>query len=197
LSDVKYAYVRGMLSPLDAVSEDEVELQFLAMTNQAQKKLQERGLISYNVTILRSIDLRYTGQGYELEVAAPTPFQKYEVSERFEGMHETVYGYRHEGESLEVTALRITIVIHIQKAQLPSTSKAGVRSQGAPKSRRKTLFSGNWCEASVYSRELLPHDFTVSGPSIIEEYDSTIVVPPGWNCERNNIDCLILRRGND
>jgi N-methylhydantoinase A len=194
LSDAKYTYVKGTLTPLDALPEDEVESQYLAMTNRALEKIKQRGLDTSKARILRSLDLRYIGQGYELQVASTTPFQRHEAARAFEEIHEATYGYRHIGENVEVTALRLTVVIPLRKVKLGSAARHAPRPHDFLKSRRKCLFNGDWYETPVYARELLSEDFAENGPAIIEEYDSTIVVPPNWNCQRDSSDCIVMRR---
>jgi N-methylhydantoinase A len=61
-------------------------------------------------------------------------------------------------------------------------------------SRRKVWFNDEWFDTSVYWRDELPASHSVSGPAVIEEYDSTIVVPPNWECSKAKNNCLALER---
>src|SRR3989449_350659 len=139
-----------------------------------------------------SIDLRYYGQGYELEIAVRRPFNRAAVTKAFEGRHVEVYGFAHEGERIELTALRLTTTI-------PATSKVRLSEvEGempvAGVGRRRAKFGERWFETRVYSRELLPVGGRIRGPAIVEEYDSTVVVPPGWGCVKNHLRCLVIER---
>jgi len=195
LSDAKYTYVRGTLASLDELTEDELERSFLSMTDEALRELDKRGLDRSKALIFRTIDLRYRGQGYELEISAAEPFNKRDAVKRFEEKHEAVYGYKHLGERLEVTAIRLTIVLPVRKAKLGTPRRPDTVTDDAVLSHRRAWFNGDWFDTPVYSRELLPPDRSVNGPAIIEEYDSTIVVPPHWNCGIKGAGCLSLRRG--
>lgn len=194
LSDVKYNYVKGMIASLDESAEDKIEQLFNSMTLDALNELDNRRIDRSKASILRTLDLRYRGQGYELEIATPTPFDYTDTVNRFEAKHEAVYGYKHLGERIEVTAIRLTVVLPARKAKLGTPLRSDTKTESALLSHRRAWFSGSWFDTSVFSRELLPQREPVIGPAIVEEYDSTIVVPPHWNCESNSTGCLILRR---
>lgn len=194
LSDMKYTYVKGVLGSLKEFQDDKIEHLFDSMTKDAHEKLANRGIATQSSSILRSIDLRYAGQGFELEVEATNPFRKEETIARFDKRHESIYGYSQSGEDIEVTALRLTVVIPVQKTKLGASSTTHRKMENTAKSRRKCWFSGQWFDTDVYSRDLLPAGSEISGPAIVEEYDSTVVVPPNWECESGDATCLILRR---
>ncbi len=103
-----------------------------------------------------------------------------------------VYGYRHAGEPLEVTALRLTVTIPVMKPNLDSLQGSITKTNAG--SRRKIWFNDEWFDTSVYWRDELTASQSVSGPAIIEEYDSTIVVPPNWECSKAKHNCLLLGR---
>jgi N-methylhydantoinase A len=194
LADSRYNYVRGMLDSLANLAEDKIEQQFNSMTREAFQGLDNRKLDRSKALILRALDLRYAGQGYELEIAAPVPFNYVDTVSRFEAEHEAVYGYKHGGGGVEVTALRLTIVLPGRKTKIGTTREGNVKAEDALISHRQIWFTGDWLDAPVYSREHLPPNNTISGPAIVEEYDSTIVIPPDWKCENDTTGCLILRR---
>jgi N-methylhydantoinase A len=193
MTDMKYAYVRGILKPLDDLSDDIFEETWKEMTQEALSNLKAKmENETPNITSIRSVDVRYIGQGFELDVQVPPQFNRHSLRESFERKHEMVYGYRHAGEPLEVTALRLTVTIPVVKTNLGSLQDS-IRKNNAV-SRRKVWFNDEWFDTSVYWRDELPTSHPVSGPAIIEEYDSTIVVPPNWECNKARNNCLVLER---
>jgi len=194
LSDVKYTYVKGVLTSLDESAEDKVERLFISMTNEALGDLERRGIDPSKASILRTMDLRYAGQGYELETPASRPFNKRDAVARFEERHKAVYGYKQHGEELEVTAIRLTIVLPVKKVELRGTSSSDTVNESQLLTHRKVWFDGDWYDTPIRSRESVAQKGPIKGPAIIEEYDSTVVVPPHWNCENADAGCLILRR---
>jgi N-methylhydantoinase A len=193
LSNMRYTYLKGLLTPLTKIEEEEIEREFNTMTRDAYGALQNRGIDINEASALRSLDLRYAGQGYELEIEASTPFSRSTVMHLFEEKHESAYGYSHFGEEIEITALRLIINIPVQKAKLDGLE---IREKCVmeAKSRRKCWFNDEWLDTQIYTRDLLPTGFVGSGPAIVEEYDSTVVIPPDWDCEKGKAGCLILRR---
>jgi N-methylhydantoinase A len=193
LTDMKFSYVMGLLRLLDEVGGRLGDL-FREMERRALEELGKRGLATSNASTITSLDLRYYGQGYELEVPVSLPIDVGQVARSFEERHEAVYGYRHEGERIEVTALRLTLTLPVRRPPLTSLAQARPSRAGPEMGERRVFFEGSWVTAPIYSRELLPLGATIPGPAIIEEYDSTVVLPPRWSCTRNEIDCLILSR---
>jgi N-methylhydantoinase A len=193
MTDMKYAYVRGILKPLDDISEDTFEETWKEMTQEALSNLKaQMKNETPEITAMRSADVRYLGQGFELEVQVLPQFNRHSLRESFERKHEMVYGYRHAGEPLEVTALRLTVTIPVVKPNLGSL-QGSVRKIKA-ESRRRVWFNNDWIDTAVYWRDELPASHSVRGPAIIEEYDSTIVVPPNWECSKAKHNCLFLER---
>ncbi|HLQ03539.1 MAG TPA: hydantoinase/oxoprolinase family protein [Nitrososphaerales archaeon] len=192
MTDMRYDRVRGMVGLLEEVGEGKIEETFEEMERESSESLNEKG-IEGRPSYRRSIDLRYYGQGYELEIVVRRPFNRAAVTKAFEGRHVEVYGFAHEGERIELTALRLTTTI-------PATSKVRLSEvEGempvAREGRRRAKFGERWFETRVYSRELLPvGGEVIRGPAIVEEYDSTVVVPPGWGCVKNRLRCLVIER---
>ena len=192
MTDMRYDRVRGMVGLLDEVGEGKIEETFEEMERESSESLNEKG-IEGRPSFRGSIDLRYYGQGYELEIAVRRPFNRAAVTKAFEGRHVEVYGFAHEGERIELTALRLTTTI-------PATSKVrlseveGEMPVAGGEGRRRAKFGERWFETRVYSRELLPVGGRIRGPAIVEEYDSTVVVPPGWGCVKNHLRCLVIER---
>jgi N-methylhydantoinase A len=193
MTDMKYAYVKGVLNPLDDLPDDFFEETWELMTQEflssIKRVTQADGPIT---TFSRSVDVRYLGQGFELEVQLPEQFNRLSLRELFEQKHEAVYGYRHVGEPLEVTALRLTATSAIAKPSLSLMEGAERRTRA--ETHRRVWFNDGWHDTLVLWRDNLSTSAPVDGPVIIEEYDSTTVVPPHWNCSSGKNNCLIMER---
>jgi len=192
MTDMKYHYVKGILKQLGDLQDDFFEETWNLMLKDAL--LHTRRLIvdaSRGITSVRSADVRYLGQGFEIEVQLPTPFNREYLQESFEQKHEAVYGYRHTGEPIEITALRLTITIPIAK---PSLKLMIGPVQEIGETHRNMWFNDTWHRGAVLWRDSMPGLRPFNGPLIIEEYDSTTVVPPGWSCGKDENNCLVLKR---
>jgi len=132
---------------------------------------------------LRSIDLRYRGQGYELNI----PFTKTFLRD-FEQEHQRRYGYIHPHRDAEIVTLRLRAVLesstphvgNMDHVETPAAGRPG-RAQSASLAPPQTssLFDGKKLPTKLYSREELRPGKKYSGPAIITEYSATTVIPPG------------------
>ena len=143
-----------------------------------------------------SADLRYGGQSWEVEVElARRPLDREalaDLRERFESEHERLYGVRDRpGSPVEVRALRLTAL-----GQTTATESFRFDdSRGEPSSSTRTVcFGDDEHEASVRRRSSFGAA-SEPGPVLVDEYDTTVVVPPGWTVRRDDgTDTLILER---
>jgi len=125
-----------------------------------------------------SVDLRYVGQSYEVNVPLLGPLE-----DAFHRRHEARYGYASPGEPVELVTVRLTATIP-RRHPVPRHDPHGVAVKGA----RKVLFPGGRRSATIYDRGALAEGFATSGPAVIEEPYATTVVPPG-------ADVRVLRHG--
>ncbi|SDK85737.1 hydantoinase/oxoprolinase family protein [Natronorubrum texcoconense] len=139
----------------------------------------------------RAADCRYAGQSFELTVPVDESFDADAVAERFHAAHEQAYGYAMD-ESLEVVNLRAT-------ATVPGTEPT-VRHEGTGDARlgsRDAHFPGTGVEpreTTVYDRDRLASGASISGPAILEQAESTTVVPPNWDGEILADGTLVMSR---
>ncbi|WP_267162160.1 hydantoinase/oxoprolinase family protein [Halovenus salina] len=137
------------------------------------------------VSVERSADLRYQGQSFELTVDARSDCDTDALKAAFEAKHERVYGYTAE-EPIEVVNLRATAAI---PRTVPNTdgSTDSVETVG----EQTAVFDGVEYTTPIYQRPTTAGT-TVSGPAILEQDESTIVVPPAWEAIGQENGSLIL-----
>lgn len=191
MTDFRYTFVRGFIKMLSLGTEAFFEDVFAEMERDALKHIEGRGLKAEGAVVLRSLDMRYYGQGHELEVRVGRPFKADDTIRAFEDLHEAVYGFRHSGEPVEATAARLNVVIPRAK---PSLRKPVGTEQVPQMVRRMVYFDGEWFETEIVKREYLPAGYSAEGPLVVEEYDSTTVVPPGWRLKVDELGCMVMTR---
>jgi N-methylhydantoinase A len=142
-------------------------------------ELEERGRIEFAAEqlsglSLRSLDLRYQGQGYELNV----PFGP-NVLDAFHDLHRLRYGFAKEEHEVEVVNVRVRMVASSQP--FDPVRRAIVRGDGkqALTGHRPVYFHGEPHSTPVYNRTALVPGDSFSGPAIITEYSSATILPPG------------------
>ncbi|MCY4086947.1 MAG: hydantoinase/oxoprolinase family protein [Actinomycetia bacterium] len=148
------------------------------------------------------LDVRYVGQAYELRVpidAALDAITEEVLSralDRFHRTHEERYGYSYRGrEPVEIVNAVVTgLELLAVPEPGPALGRASTWSMRET-TQRDVYFAGSgWVETAVYERPPATAGH-LSGPAIIEEYDATTVVDPGWTVHANDLGQLVLARG--
>jgi N-methylhydantoinase A len=113
--------------------------------------------------------------------------------ERFHAEHDRTYGFAAPGEPIECVSLRLTTVGRIAKPP-PRTLDPG--ETAAPKERRPVYFAeaGGYVECPIYDRYALPAGARVPGPAVVEEFDSTTVLHPGYTVGVDTHGNLLIER---
>jgi N-methylhydantoinase A len=167
LADTMREYSRTVMLPLGA----DVEDVFAEMESLGVKEFECEGIIG---TSHRSCDLRYRGQGYELNV----PFEA-EMAREFHALHRRRYGFANEVRPVEIVNVRVRMVAPAPAfEQMREEAREGDGRQ-AVVSTRAVYFDGAAIETRVYDRERLRAGDGFAGPAIVTEYSSATVVPPG------------------
>ena len=132
---------------------------------------------------LWSLDLRYLGQSFELTVPASEAVLEDPDGEalraHFHARYREVYGYADEAADLEVLNLRATAIGVTRKPAVAAPRTGPAVTRPAPR-ERSVFLDGAPVTARVLDREALPPEAPLAGPLIIEQYDTTILVPPGF-----------------
>ena len=185
MSDVKHDYVRSRLRPLADTPPADANQVLGELAERARADLRAEGFADEQVVLQYLLDLRYSGQGYELSVAAPAyPLDVAalaEVRRRFDALHERLHGHQAPEEPVEVVNYRVVAFARVPQAQLrrqpPATGEVAAARKGERLATFAELPASVLCP--VYDRRLLGPGHVVVGPAIIEQVDSTIVVYPG------------------
>jgi N-methylhydantoinase A len=147
----------------------------------------------------RTADLRYGGQSWEVEVGfragAVDAEVLAELRTRFEDEHERLYGVKDQaGSPVEIRALRLAALGEM--ATIRSFQLDGAKAVAAGSSRRIHI-DGDGLEAALRTRSSFGAT-PEPGPLLVDEYDTTVVVPPGWSVRRDAATgTLVLERGGD
>lgn len=196
MADFRHDYLRSVMKESSQIDPRSLAKAFQDMEEEASKTLQQEGFAPGQVVMERHLGLRYLEQSYELAV----PFQGslQEAVRLFHQRHHEVYGYASDDEPTEVVSAHLVARGLKEKPEFARKHLAEpAPSPEALAERRKVYyFSGTgWTESPVYSRERLLPGNRIEGPAIIQQYDSTSVIPPGWSAAVDEFSNLMLRRG--
>jgi len=133
-----------------------------------------------NIEVHRSVELRYLGQNYELEV--PIPFDRFDATttpkvwEAFHQLHQARFGFNIPREIIEVITIKATVVSLTEK---PAFKTIGKGAGAKPLNKRPVTFTSGTVETPVYDRGALKEGESITGPAVIEEPASVTVLNPG------------------
>jgi N-methylhydantoinase A len=156
-----------------------------ALAHEGGAWLDRQGLAFVGRRIDWSADIRYLGQSFELTIpldpAVLADGGGGALRERFGAIYEQIYGYRDEAAVLEVLDVRASAVGITQKPKLASVAMRGAPAARSAGARTRRLFlDGRFWEARVFDRDGLPAGAHFEGPAVVEQYDTTTLVPPGF-----------------
>ncbi|KRF36322.1 hydantoinase/oxoprolinase family protein [Nocardioides sp. Soil805] len=205
--DVKNDYVQTHVTLHRALDVATVRSAYDALTTQARAALDKEGFAREVHRFVRTADVRYFGQAFEVRVGVPDgPLDADtvdEVARRFHAEHRALYGYDFSGDDsqqVEWVNLRVSGIGPITR---PEIRRADVASdRGSPVGRtgsRPVCFEAGdgYADTPVLWRPDLPPGHTVAGPVIIEEFGSTVPVHPGFVARIDDFLNIIVTREVD
>jgi N-methylhydantoinase A len=163
---------------------------------QAKDWLTGEGIAEDAQRIAYTADMRYHRQGYEIPVALePSEVRSgglADLEERFNALHEQLYGFRMPGTASEIVNLRAVGYGAVPKPELPSGDLGSPDASAAVVDEHEVVFDGERVPTKIYDRSKLEPGALLSGPAIVTEFDSTTVVLPGYRAEVDaNFNILI------
>jgi N-methylhydantoinase A len=193
-AEMEHHLVRTFNRLLAETDEMELRAGFALLEDEAVVMLREEGRAA--AAILRSVDLKYLGQSFELTVAMPeagTPGIAREIAERFESEHERTYGHRAAGDPIQIVNLRMTA--RVQGGDRPPVAikgRASTASRNRPAyfGRRQGIVSTPVIGRGDLDRRPRP------GPLLVEEYDATTLVPFGCTARIDALDNIVITVGD-
>ena len=187
VSPLRYDAVVTHRARLDAWDAKRADDAFRELEAQCMSPLLEEAITPDRIQLVRSVDLRYTGQNYEIEVGWDRDLHALRTA--FEARHRRLYGYA-TGESVECVNLRFTARVADAALELPRIDPVGTT---APVGEQRAYFRETGETAMPrYPRAAFGEGRAVDGPALIEDNWSTTVVYPGQRCRGDCFGNLIL-----
>ena len=185
LSDAEHGVQRALPGQLSQFSAKEVEQAFIELESEVGEVFSEEGYSCEEIKVKRYADLRYREQGYELTMpVAAGPILLDQLSTDFNVEHKRTYGHNHEAYPIELVNIRVVMSVAVHGSK-DLNSQALLVSRGDTRratDMRMAYFGPEigTLKTPVMTREdLVGH--ILESPVIIEEYDSTCTIPPGYS----------------
>ena len=201
LADVEHQAVSALYRPLDAIVPDEVNGVLTPLLAEVERLLAADGFAGADARRIEVLaDTKYVGQTWTLAIALEgvpvTDATLDALKSAFGDAHERAYHYRSDAEPVQLVALK---VVGRGLAQSRDVAlKPGERARAGPNETRDAFFGEDpgWLPCAVVGRGELGAEAR-PGPLIVEDYDSTIVVRPGWGARRDGAGNVDLAWGED
>jgi N-methylhydantoinase A len=194
---VRTVHLRVAASGRDAFDGDALRAHFEQLRAELADWLARHGAGAAAATFNPAADMRYVGQSYEIEVpidpAWLAPGGAPAVLAAFHRAHERAFGHADREAPAEIVNLRVQL-----RAARPRVPLREVAAAAAPKSRstRRIWLDGRPTEAAVFERADLGAGARLVGPAIIEQPDTTVLVPAAHTGEVDRCGNLMLRRND-
>lgn len=196
LADFRHDLARSVLKTAESLTLDDLAALFSAMETEGTTFMKAEGFPAERIRTERHLAMRYVGQSYELDI--PLQRSLAQTVRLFHRRHREVYGYAGPDEPVKVVSAHLTLR---GLAAKPCFEASPIRApaagaEGALMQRRPVFFAPEgWRPTPVYERDRLLPGAWIEGPAVIEEYDATTVVPPGWHAAVDELANLCLKRG--
>lgn len=151
--------------------------------------------------LLRSADMRYPLQNYEINVPLPagkvTAAWMQRAVEAFHTAHQRLYSHCDRDSPVQIVNLRVSAVGYTDRIRLRKIASGPANPKQAQKGERRVHFqeSRSYLPTPLYERDLLVAGNRIAGPAVIEQADATTVVPPSFEAKVDGHGRLIMTRG--
>ena len=198
VANTRYDYVATMGANEETVVASDLESRFAKMETLGRTQLLAQQVSEGNIRLVRSADLRYEGQSYELNTPVSnngplTDESIREIIDTFHQLHYQVYAYGSVDEKVEFINLRVTAIGMVPEVKLGAAQATGAREAEAAKGQRPVYYFGHgFVESIIYDRDKLSPGATISGPCLVEEVASMTIIPPGATAKVDEYGSMIV-----
>ena len=201
-ADVVKDYSQTVLLRFETGSEtlvDTLNTGFDELLTRAENEMKPEGFTPDQLKIERSLDMRYEGQSYELNIPyfteTETRQQETQVLvQKFHTAHEQRFGYARTDAPVEVVNLRLTATGATDKPSIQPLPIANADPSEAFTVQNRVVFDGETLTTDFYRREALRPGNQIAGPAILTEFSATTVIPPNFSAVVDPYQNLILTR---
>ena len=200
--DVKNDYVQTHVVRDTAVDLGPIATILAALEDRAGDALRREGFDAAEHRFVRTVDLRYDGQAFEVRVEAPAGAVddafRTAVVDAFHDEHERLYGYAYRDQAarhpVEWVNLRVTGIGPIARPELERLAPGDGDTTAAEVARRRVAFDADPVDTVVIDRARLRAGDVITGPAIVEEFGSTVPIHPGFTARVDEIANLVVTR---
>ena len=196
IADVVKDYSRTVMLRGGDVNQVRLDEEFHGMENQARAELRSEGLPGDRMTSRRYVDARYVGQSFELTIDYPSATRRTDlqraIANSFYQAHLQRFGYADRNEAVEIVNLRLKLELAVEKPAIQVQEQGHHDAAQASIGEEQVVFNQGPLPTALYDRDRLKPGNRISGPALLLQLDTTIVVPPGWAGTVDSFGNLVL-----
>lgn len=196
--DVGRDYLRTYISSFDAADPKTINNLYQEMIDEALGEFEVLNVSREDLTIVKSADVRYAGQFHEIELNLSTEkITKKDLEslkKDFHEKHEELFTFSLPNVQIELRNLRLIASVKSDPIDLPKIEKTVNKPDDSIKRRRQCFFNGEFMDTPIFDGVLLNAGTRIQGHAIVEEPTTTIVIPPGFDCNIDQYGNYILSR---
>jgi len=197
VADLRADFVRSLWESASALADERLRELYAALEAEALAWLENEKVEVSNVRVIRSVDVCYEGQSFEVNVLLPDgALDVATVVESFHAQYARIYGYADRKAPARLLEARVQIVGVTKKPELAARPEPVRRGGPPPSSRRAVYEQGAATEAQIFQRADLRPGNSFAGPAIVEQYDTTVYVPAGFTVSVDAWSNLIGERAS-
>ncbi len=193
---IEHHHARTLQARTDAADLGAVNRCLEDLDAAGRARMREEGVAAPDLRVAYAADMRYVGQAYELEVPISAPVTAAAVPgivAAFHAVHERVYGYARTQQPVEFVNFRAVHTFPLPRPVVTPAARAHGTLEEARLGERRAHF-GEFVPTPIYERARLPVGARLAGPAIVEQTDTTTVIPPGVTALVDGAGNLRLRR---
>ena len=189
VADVVKDYSKSVLLKVEKSDYSKLSALFKPLNSRGMKEVLSEGIRENSIKIENSVDMRYVGQSHELTL----PFKNSYIAD-FHKLHNRTYGYSNLDFEIEVVIIRVRVVGKTKKPYLGMGQTITHENKHALIKKTKCFYRGRWLKADIIDRNKLQTRCQIKGPVLIVEDTSTTFLPPGYTCDVDDHENLIIEK---
>ena len=199
-TDGRHDIARTLIGPLAGADWGMIDREFTSLEREVDRDIDPEVVSGGRVTYHRSVDLRYVGQEYFLNLPLPVGLElathgSRELKRQFDDIYLSRYGHNNLAEDVEIVNLRVRARYPLHYEAMSGDDVAPLVPVSAAPVQRRVMFGGKWHDTPFYQRRSLDPHGRLLGPLVVEEESCTTVVAPGYSLRLDTLGDMIIELG--
>jgi N-methylhydantoinase A len=195
--DVRHEFVQPVFTLESQLDFNKINQYFEELMEKAVETLREEGIADKDMVIERLADVKYWSQSSHFTVAVPAGkiSDLKEITENFLVAMQAKYGYVLPKGYVETELVNLRVIARgiVMKPDMKEISRGGNLKNALKKPRKVWFRDAGFVDTDIYQRELMPIGATFNGPAIVEQPDTTTVIPPRTQCKLDQFGNIIVK----